>query len=179
MPHAPSDSHVSGSPFWAFSLRFYGLQGVPPACIALQEDCSIDVNLLLFCLFAAHERRRLAAADIVKIHAASEPWKMGAVVPLRAARVYLREPALLVNASAAAALRQKVKAVELDAERMQQEGLFAAFPLQNLGEPAANRHAAAQKNLEAFAAAMGRVLGSSPKQTLIAAFDQLGDTNFG
>jgi uncharacterized protein (TIGR02444 family) len=33
-----------GSPFWRFSLQFYRQPGVAEACIALQEESSVDVN---------------------------------------------------------------------------------------------------------------------------------------
>ena len=47
------------TPFWRFSLHFYRSVGVADACIALQDDCGVDVNLLLFLLWL---RRRGASA---------------------------------------------------------------------------------------------------------------------
>ena len=51
---APSE----GSPFWRFSLRFYRLPKAADACIELQEEAGVDVNLLLFLLWHARQRRR-------------------------------------------------------------------------------------------------------------------------
>ena len=52
------------SPFWTFSLRIYGQPGVPPACLTLQDEHGVDVNVLLFALYAASCGRQLASYSI-------------------------------------------------------------------------------------------------------------------
>ena len=42
MPNKPQN-------FWKFSLELYDREGVAAACLALQEEYQLDVNLLLFC----------------------------------------------------------------------------------------------------------------------------------
>jgi uncharacterized protein (TIGR02444 family) len=174
MTEHPPAGGKPASPFWTFSLRLYGKPGVPPACLALQAGSGVDVNVLLFCLFAAKSGRALALPDVTRILATTEPWKSGAVVALRAARVYLRDPAPFIDAAAAEALRQRIKADELEAERLQQEGLFAAFPMQNLGAPA-NAHAAARQNVHALQSALAAKFDAAALDAILAAFDQLGD----
>ena len=56
----PTTDPGRGSPFWQFSLRFYRLPGVAEACIELQEQAGVDVNLLLFLLWQASLCRRLS-----------------------------------------------------------------------------------------------------------------------
>src|SRR3954451_15993160 len=109
------------SPFWRFSLEFYRREGVAPACLALQEAAGADVNLLLLLLWCARDGRRLAAADIAEIDALCAPWRAVAVVPLRDMRRGLKAPPALVRGAAAEAFRGKIKAVELEAERLQQQ----------------------------------------------------------
>ena len=46
------------TPLWRFSLHFYRQAGVSDACIALQDACCVDVNLLLFLFWLAAGRRR-------------------------------------------------------------------------------------------------------------------------
>jgi len=43
------------SPLWTFSLQHYAKPGVKEACLALQDDSGLDVNVALACLW--HERR--------------------------------------------------------------------------------------------------------------------------
>lgn len=133
----------STSPFWAFSLRFYRCDGVAPACIELQDACGVDVNVLLFVLFLARQGRVLSSTDVAVIDGAIGAWRTEAVVPLRAARRFLRQPPAAVDPAAAEALRDRIKAVELEAERLQQEALFALRPITSWGRdgdaaPAAN-----------------------------------------
>jgi len=43
----------SGNPFWDFSLAVYRRPGVAAACLRLQDEAGVDVNLLLyFCWLA-------------------------------------------------------------------------------------------------------------------------------
>ena len=58
-----ADTDTATTPFWRFSLHFYRHTGVSDACIALQDDCGVDVNLLLFLLWLAAERRQLSAEN--------------------------------------------------------------------------------------------------------------------
>src|SRR5271170_5952237 len=44
MTDAPTSTET---PFWRFSLNFYRQADVSDACIALQDTCGVDVNLLL------------------------------------------------------------------------------------------------------------------------------------
>ncbi len=43
------------SPFWDYSLGIYRKPGVADACIALQDEFGLDVNMLLACLWFSAE----------------------------------------------------------------------------------------------------------------------------
>ena len=88
-----------GSPFWRFSLQFYRLPKVADACIALQEDAGVDVNLLLFLLWHAQQRRRLSTADVAALESQIGPWRDLTVIPLRSVRRALKSPPALVDAA--------------------------------------------------------------------------------
>jgi len=76
----------SGSPFWRFSLRFYREPAVADACIALQEEAGIDVNLLLFLLWHATRARVLSKKEVEELETAIAPWRDATVIPLRGVR---------------------------------------------------------------------------------------------
>jgi len=85
-PLSPS----SGSPFWRFSLRFYRQREVADACITLQEEAGIDVNLLLFLLWHATQKRALSAPEVAELERRVAPWRNMTVVPLRTVRRALK-----------------------------------------------------------------------------------------
>ena len=114
------------NPFWDFSLAVWGREAVEPACLALQARHGIDVNILLFCGWAGRRGRNLDAADLGRLIDAARPWREAAVLPLRALRIWLKTQAVAPN-EPAEALRQRIKACELEAEAIQQALLVAAI----------------------------------------------------
>jgi uncharacterized protein (TIGR02444 family) len=85
-----------GSPFWRFSLAFYRQPNVADACIALQEEAGVDVNLLLFLLWHATLGQALSAAEVEALEGRIAPWREATVIPLRAVRRALKSPPQLV-----------------------------------------------------------------------------------
>jgi uncharacterized protein (TIGR02444 family) len=167
-----SETAVStqGSPFWRFSLAFYRLPQVADACIALQEEAGVDVNLLLYLLWQARERRRLAAADVASLEARIAPWRNATVIPLRAVRRALRTPPPLVVAATAESFRNRIKAVELEAERLQQEAMAMLPPL---GLEGVDPATAARANIAAYAEMLRTQFPGRAVETLVAAFGTL------
>jgi uncharacterized protein (TIGR02444 family) len=159
-----------GSPFWRFSLQFYRLPKVADACIALQEEASVDVNLLLFLLWQARQRRRLSIIDVTLLETQVAPWRDLTVIPLRSVRRALRSPPALLDAATAETFRNRIKAVELEAERLQQEGMFALAPL---GSLASSAEEAACANVAAYEAALNVKFPQTAAATVLAAFASL------
>ena len=162
-----------GSPFWRFSLQFYRLPKVADACIALQEEAGVDVNLLLFLLWHAKQRRRLSTADVAALEAQVAPWRDLTVIPLRSVRRALKSPPALVAAPAAEAFRNRIKAVELEAERLQQEAMYDLARETLLGRPVASPDEAARTNVAAYAASAAKPFPKPAVETLLAAFAKL------
>src|SRR5260221_13755017 len=73
-----------GSPLWRFSLRFYRRPGVADACIALQDGCGGDVNILLFFLWLPLPRRCVPSAPATAGAAWVAPSRGAVAGPLRA-----------------------------------------------------------------------------------------------
>lgn len=126
-PAKPDAAAFPDNPFWDFSLTVYARSGVAEACLALQDRHGLDVNLLLFCLWAGTGGRRLAAADLDGLAAAVDDWQRQVVRPLRALRVRLKSQDA-VERALSEPLRQEIKRQELLAERIEQLLLFRALP---------------------------------------------------
>jgi uncharacterized protein (TIGR02444 family) len=168
---APSGS---GSPFWRFSLRLYRLPGVAEACIKLQEDAGCDVNLLLFLLWHAALGRRLATQEIERLEQDIAPWRDRTVVPLRAVRRALKSPPPgPVEAGAAEAFRTRIKAVELEAERLQQEAMYACVREALLGEAVPSVAQAARANVGAYGTTCRAAFAPAAVDTLLAALEKM------
>jgi uncharacterized protein (TIGR02444 family) len=166
---APSSS---GSPFWRFSLQFYRLPGVAEACIKLQEEAGCDVNLLLFLLWHAAQGRRLATAEVERLEQKVAPWRDRAVIPLRAIRRALKSPPGLVEPGSAEAFRTRIKAVELEAERLQQEALYDLVRVSLLGEAAPAVADAAGANVAAYEKICRAAFAPAAVDTLLAALEK-------
>lgn len=143
-------------PFWRFSLRTYRQDGVAHACLALQDECGVDVNLLLYCCWLGSERRRLSARDARSAMNAVGRWQQEVVAPLRRARRAIRKDPAGKVAETTLLLRQKIAAAELDAEYLEQRLLDAEASRM----PAATGNGAAPEeiaatNLDRYLAALG------------------------
>lgn len=118
-----------------FARAVYAEAGIQPICLHLQDEYDMDVVLLLTCCWHGCFYGELSESQLARAMAFSEPWRMHLVTPLRHSRRWLKAhpaEATGIPASEQEALRQRVKALELDAEFMQLRALAALF-----AEPAA------------------------------------------
>jgi uncharacterized protein (TIGR02444 family) len=165
-------SEESGNPFWDFSLEVYARPGVPEACVGLQDRRGLDVNILLFALWAGSRGRRLSKADHDALGAAAAAWQYEVVRPLRSVRRALKK----TGASAGErALRECVKHAELVSEEIEQRLLF---DLGGLGDVVPDSISAAADNLLLAASAGSAGTVEQDRQDLRvllrAAFPALG-----
>ncbi len=112
-----------GNPLWEFSLEFYAQPGVASACLALQDRCGVDVNVLLLMCWCGLQGVCIDSASLARL--LSEPqlvrWRRWVIEPLRRGRRGLsRRDMMLLRL-----LRRALAAVELAAERVEQAFLFA------------------------------------------------------
>jgi uncharacterized protein (TIGR02444 family) len=160
------------SPFWRFSLKFYRQEGVSDACIALQDGCGVDVNLLLFLFWLASSGRQLSSDDVKSLDGEVSTWRNLTIVPIRNIRRALKGATTLVEPGKKEAFRTKVKAVELEAERLQQEALYQATRAGPLGIEAAPP-AAARANVAAYEGVLDVNFPQQATDLLTGAFDAL------
>jgi uncharacterized protein (TIGR02444 family) len=167
---ADIDTHPQGSPFWRFSLGFYRQPGVADACIRLQDEAGVDVNLLFYLLWHAALERRLSQAEVAAIEQRIGPWREQVVAPLRAIRRAIKSPPPVIEAGTAEAYRTRVKGIELEAERLQQEALYDLAQSSPFGESAPSPEEAAHANIEAYRTLLPRPLPGEAVATVMAAF---------
>ncbi len=173
MTQAASKAQSQGSPFWHFSLGFYRAPGVAEACIRLQDEAAVDVNLLFFLLWQGSLKRRLTAAEVEAADGKVSAWRESAVVPLRNIRRALKDKAGLIEPSLCELFRTKVKGLELEAERLEQEALYEFAQSAILGEPAATPDEAARANIDAYESCSSRRFPKAAADAVIDAFVQL------
>jgi uncharacterized protein (TIGR02444 family) len=156
------------SPFWTFSLGYYRGAGVSEACLELQDNCGVDVNVVLFLLWLASQKRTLAADQVKLVADKVRRWQIDVIGPIRALRRMLKSDAPLLDKGSAELFRTKIKAIELESERLQQQAMYAmAAGLTSDTAPTAE--AAARASIAAYESALGRPFTAAAIDTLIAA----------
>ena len=117
-----------GNPFWDYSLEVYQRRNVAGPCMALQDRLQLDVNLLLFCCWTGAKGHQLSEQQIREALAATEVWQGQVVAPLRRLRRLLKT-SLDLAPPKRQDFRDKLKDLELDAERVEQDILIETVPL--------------------------------------------------
>ncbi|MDO9338517.1 MAG: TIGR02444 family protein [Caulobacter sp.] len=118
------------SGFWDWALAAYDRPGVAEACLSLQDDHGQQTAYLLWAAWASPAERPLADGAELARH-----WEAAILGPVRQSRRALKAPLGPVDDTARLAIRETVKAVELDLERLLMtslEGLSQATPGQAL-----------------------------------------------
>jgi uncharacterized protein (TIGR02444 family) len=135
---------------WSFSLDVYSRPGVQEACLSLQAS-GANVCTLLCGAWLGCRGVRCDESRVLEIGQLADPWHDNVVRPLRELRVQWRDASQVDTPLAT--LRERLKALELDAEREllgRLERLTAGWPkedaqqvslwLQKLAGPAAEQN---------------------------------------
>lgn len=112
--------------FWDFSVRVYSGDGVADSCLLLQDEHGADVNMLLFCCWAAITFGKLGDDDFRRALHFSQTWADNVVYPIRRVRRLLKRaqgPVEAIDTAARLRLRESIKEIELQSEKLQQQTL--------------------------------------------------------
>jgi uncharacterized protein (TIGR02444 family) len=144
-------------PFWDFSLSVYGTQGVPPACLALQERHGIDVNVVLFCAWmGASARGVMTSAELDAALDAVRDWNLEIVCAMRVIRRRMKDGVPPVPDALCDSLRKVLMKLEVDCEHAEQLALAGAVERKkDASMSTAQRAADAVANIAAYFAKHG------------------------
>ncbi len=120
--------------FWDYSNKVYQSTHVPEACLQLQNNHGMDVNMLLLCCWYGINYGKFKLDTFVQCHNFSRKWSDNAVKPLRNVRTWLKQSAcfdMQIEEASCMEYREQVKHLELQAERLQQYSLEALCASQN------------------------------------------------
>jgi uncharacterized protein (TIGR02444 family) len=107
------------SSLWDFSLALYARPSVADACLQLQDEQGVNVNLLLWCVWLEARGLRLDEARLGRAHAAIRSWDEHYVIPLRHLRRRMKME-FGVHDAGIEQLRSQIKHAELLAEKQLQ-----------------------------------------------------------
>ena len=137
-------------PAWDFALRLYRMPGVAPACLELQERHGIDVTLMLFCLWHGTVCEEPLGERLPAVAASAREFHRASVLPIRAARRWLKRNPGGLKQPVAAALYGTVLAAEIDCEHAELLMLSRQAPAPEARRGAGPFPAAIAANLAAF-----------------------------
>jgi len=141
----------------------------------LQDSFGLNVNLLLYCLWAGARGTSLTAGNMIDLREVQKPWEDNVVKPLRAVRRWLKGQSSGPPESREA-LRQSVLAQEIEGEAVIQWQLWKAGPVS--GEEGAPSAEMALGNLRTYVALQGAQEVAGSEQELEDLLSQLVRATF-
>jgi uncharacterized protein (TIGR02444 family) len=118
---------------WPEMLRLYADSRIPPLCLSLQEEFDADIPLLLVLVLADRNHITCTPEAFERFLADAAGWRETVVRPLRAVRQTMKQ---VCDTAEETALREDIKRVELQAEKLHVARLVASLPAETGGTPA-------------------------------------------
>lgn len=113
---------------WDWAVAAYAAPDVADACLALQDHHEQNVPLLLWSAWVAQTGRRPDEDTIEAACDTARAWDGVVVAPLRAVRRTLKAPVPDIDDGPRESVRNRIKALELEAEKHLLEALEALAP---------------------------------------------------
>ncbi|MBB5746407.1 TIGR02444 family protein [Brevundimonas variabilis] len=102
---------------WDWSSEVYSAPGVAEACLHLQDEAGQNVPLLLWAAWMARTGRSADADTLEAACDMARAWTDTTIVPLRVIRRAIKSPIPDMGDLARELIRDRIKAVELEAEK--------------------------------------------------------------
>lgn len=132
--------------FWDFSTHLYNQDGVADACLRLQDEFNIDVNLILFCYWYGSCFGKIESHQFQKVIGFSIQWRKQVVQPLRNVRRWMKQNSQTTGQLDN--LRERIKSNELAAEKYQQEQIENLIISTGSGKKIVQTNQCIKSNLE-------------------------------
>jgi len=112
---------MQSHPFWNYSVKLYRKPGVADACLFVQDRYGLNVNLILFCIWAADTGSgKLTSIQVsTALHRVAD-WEEQVIKPLREVRRTCRQDALGIPEFLLQTFVPQIETVELEAEQVEQ-----------------------------------------------------------
>ncbi|MGA9659362.1 MAG: TIGR02444 family protein [Asticcacaulis sp.] len=159
---------------WTWCVTAYDRAGVADICLSLQDEDGQNVPLLLWAAWLASEGVVLDESLAGEAVGMTRIWSESLISPLRQVRRRLKTELTADDEDARLPLRQKIKGLELEAERT----LLQILGRQGYGENYENTHknqnfnALMTQNLQTIASAWGAEV---PKKRLLQLAEALSE----
>lgn len=111
---------------WDYSCELYAKPPVTELCLQLQERYGLDVNLILFCIWYGRYWGQMPDTLLADAVRHCSDWRSAVVQPLRNVRTQMKNDTTLrsrFHGTDYETLRENIKKLELNAEKIQQEAL--------------------------------------------------------
>ena len=154
--------------FWNWSVKAYGGAGVAEACLSLQDDYDQNVPLLLWAAWLVSEGFDISDSQAAEAAGLARKWSDELIVPLRTLRRRLKTQLSMADEALRLPLREKIKAIELEAERALITTLSERVDTQNFNKNQ-DVMVLAAANLRAASQAWGGAVPESALSRLIEA----------
>lgn len=136
----------SSTGLWDFATSFYARPGIEAALLHLQDEEGLDVPLLIALRYAGRQGSVLDGPSLAALVETASTWERRAIAPLRRIRRDLKKSVQGIGDAPREPLRTRIKAAELEAERILIEQLEARLPPPGSADP----QAAVQANFCAY-----------------------------
>ena len=154
-------NEISTDSLWNYAVETYSRSGVQEVCLLFQDAAQVDVNVLLAALYGTYVSGACVEAGLIeRMDAAVRAWREEVVLPLRHIRRTMKNGARIGAEGEAEALRTSVKAIELQAERIELAEL--AVVLQSLTPSAGPAGETPDSFVSTHPAANAAAMTSSP-----------------
>ena len=158
--------------FWSYSLDVYSRSGVASACLALQNDLDVDVNVLLYCCWHGTTRGAISDRNFDAVRIFTTKWSSALVGPLRSARSWLKIEGCdqkEIPREDCETLRQRIKEAELECERLQQIAMeHLSPPPDKRLQPVSKQANASLQNIATYLEALGANVSGESCAHLVA-----------